>query len=155
MTSIPVIATMTAPTGGAGPPVSAQVRDLLSGAARALLDAMAEPRPSDRFARAHLAALRSAAALLAARAHPTRRRGAALRSAWSLLAEVAPELGEWAAYFESGARARAAAQAGLPEAVTGRQADDLVRAVEVFLSLVAGLLGVAAPVVGQQLVLAG
>ncbi len=142
-------------TGSGSPGVPPQVRDLLAGAARSLLDAAAEPRASDRFARAHLAALRTTAALLAARAQPARRRGARLRSAWSLLAEVAPDLGEWAAYFESGATKRTAAEAGLIDAVSGREADDLVRGVEAFLALVAGRLGVPTPVLGQQLVLAG
>ena len=57
-------------TGSGSPGVPPQVRDLLAGAARSLLDAAAEPRASDRFARAHLAALRTTAALLAARARP-------------------------------------------------------------------------------------
>jgi hypothetical protein len=58
-----------------------------------------------------------------------------------LLAGVAPELGEWAAFFAAGARKRAAAEAGLPSAVTPREADDLVREVEAFLTMVEGALG--------------
>ena len=136
--------------------VPQQVRDLLAAAARALLDAAAEPRAGERYARAHLAALRTAAALLAARARPAGRRGGpSLRSAWSLLVEVAPELSEWAAYFAAGAGKRVAAEAGLAGAVSEREADDLVRDVEAFLALVAGTLGVPVPVVGHQLVLAG
>jgi hypothetical protein len=133
----------------------AQVRELVAAAARTLLDAVAQPLPADRFARAHLAALRTTAALLAARARPVRRRGPGLRSAWSLLAEVAPELSDWAAYFAAGAGKRAAAEAGLADAVAAREADDLVRGVEGFLALVASELGLPAPVVGDQLVLAG
>lgn len=133
-----------------------QARDLLAGAARALLDATGEPRAGDRYARAHLAALRTAAALLATRARPTARRGGpSLRSAWSLLVEVAPELSEWAAFFAAGAGKRVAAEAGLAGAVSEREADDLVRDVTAFLALVAGTLGVPVPVVGRQLVLAG
>lgn len=133
-----------------------QARDLLAGAARALLDATDEPSAGDRYARAHLAALRTAAALLATRARPTGRRGGpALRSAWSLLVEVAPELSEWAAYFAAGAGKRVAAEAGLTGAVSEREADDLVRDVTAFLALVAGTLGVPVPAVGHQLVLAG
>ncbi len=56
-----------------------------------------------------------------------------------LLADVAPELGEWAAFFAAGAQKRAAAEAGLPSAVTPREADDLVREVEAFLRRGRGL----------------
>ena len=55
---------------------------------------------------------------------------------------MAPELGEWAAFFAAGARKRAAAEAGLPSAVTEREADDLVRDAESFLSVVESALGV-------------
>lgn len=136
---------------------TAQVRELMAGAARALLEASVEARAEDRYARAHLAALRTTAALLATQARPTGRpagrRGGALRSAWSLLAEVAPELGEWAAYFAAGAAKRGAAEAGVLGAVTDREADDLVRGVEAFLALVAGRLGLPSP--GLPLGLAG
>jgi hypothetical protein len=53
-----------------------------------------------------------------------------------LLAEVAPELGEWAAFFAAGAAKRAAAEAGSRRAVTEREADDLVRDADRFLALV-------------------
>jgi hypothetical protein len=46
-----------------------------------------------------------------------------------------PEPADWAAYFTSGATRRAAAQAGLPNAVTEQEAADLVREAEVFLGL--------------------
>ena len=55
------------------------------------------------------------------------------KNAWVLLAEVAPELGEWAAFFAAGAAKRAAAEAGLARAVTEREADDLVRDADRFL----------------------
>jgi len=119
----------------AAPPASL---DLLTQACRALAEASAAARPADRFALAHLAALRTAAAVLASRARPAGRR---LRSAWDLLAQVAPELQEWAAFFAAGAAKRAAAQAGLDRAVTAREADDLVRDASAFLALVEGLLG--------------
>jgi hypothetical protein len=110
--------------------------------------------PAERYAAAHLSALRSAAAVIAARArpttgphaHPDSRPAAAPRrtrplSAWVLLASVAPELAEWAAFFASGARKRAAAEAGLPGAVTAREADDLLRDAETFLAVVETKLG--------------
>jgi len=124
------------------PPVPAQSRDLLAGAARELLAAHSSGEAAPRYAHAHLAALRAAAAVLAARARP-RRRGSGVRSAWVLLAEVAPELGEWAGFFAAGAGKRAAAEAGLNGAVSDREADDLVRDAETFLALVARGLGVA------------
>jgi hypothetical protein len=96
-----------------------------------------------RFATAHLAALRAAAAVLAARARPEPRRRNRLTSVWALLAAVAPELAEWAAFFAAGASKRAAAEAGIPRAVTAREADDLARAAEQFVEVVAGALGVA------------
>ena len=125
-------------------PVPGQSRDLLAGSARELLAAGAADDPETRYARAHLAALRASAAVLAARARPGgSRRSARVRSAWVLLAEVAPELGEWAVFFAAGAGKRAAAEAGLRGVVTEREADDLVRESETFLALVARSLGVA------------
>ena len=117
-------------------------RDLLAGAARELLAAGSADDPGSRYAHAHLAALRAAAAVLAARARPRTKRGARLRSAWVLLAEVAPELVEWAGFFAAGAGKRAAAEAGVRGVVTEREADDLVREAETFLALVARTLGV-------------
>jgi len=91
-----------------------------------------------RYSSAHIAALRVAAAVLAVRARPVRSgaRRRVQRNAWVLLAEVAPEFGEWATFFAAGAAQRAAAEAGLERAVTTREADDLVRAVETFYDLV-------------------
>jgi SAV_6107-like HEPN len=81
----------------------------LARAADSLREAMTTPDVARRYACAHVAALRATAALLAARANPVRptRRGRQ-KNAWVLLAEVAPELGEWASFFAatSGHRAR-------------------------------------------------
>jgi len=128
------------------PGLPAASRDLLAGAARELLAAGAPDLvddPGARYARAHLAALRAAAAVLAARGRPGKRRSGGVRSAWVLLAEVAPELAEWAAFFAAGAGKRAAAESGLRGVVSEREADDLVRDVETFLGVVARLLGVS------------
>ena len=122
-------------------PAPAHSRDLLAGAARELLAAGSADEAGSRYAHAHLAALRAAAAVLAARARPRSKRGSRLRSAWVLLAEVAPELGEWAGFFAAGAGKRAAAEAGVRGVVTDREADDLVREAETFLALVARTLG--------------
>ena len=60
-----------------------------------------------------------------------------------LLPQVEPTLAEWAAFFAAGAGKRAAAQAGLPSAATAREADDLLRDADTFLSLTEHALGVA------------
>jgi hypothetical protein len=122
----------------------ATTHSYLARAAESLSEAMAEPEVGARYAHAHVAALRAAAALLAARARPTvpsRRR--TQRNAWVLLAEVAPELGEWAGFFAAGAGKRAAAEAGSTRAVTEREADDLVRDADRFLAVVEQSLGLA------------
>jgi len=115
------------------------VLDLLDAARRGVAEAVVARRTADRYAAAHLAALRAAAAVLAARTHPAEaRRGP--RSAWALLAQAAPELAEWAGFFAAGAGKRAAAEAGL-DVVTQREADDLLRDAETFLALVDTTLG--------------
>ncbi|HEX6968526.1 MAG TPA: SAV_6107 family HEPN domain-containing protein [Micromonosporaceae bacterium] len=97
----------------------------------------ARTRPDGlRYATAHLAALRAAAAMLAARARPAPNRRNRVTSVWILLAMVAPELGEWANFFAAGATKRAAAEAGIPRVVTTREADDLLRAAGQFVALV-------------------
>ena len=87
----------------------------------------------------------TAAAVLACRARPAPTSGRRARptSAWVLLPAVAPELGEWAEFFAVGARKRAAAEAGLPAAVTPREADDLLRDAQTFLAVVETTLGLA------------
>ena len=115
------------------PPVPQAARDLLSDATRGLGTAMAATTVADRYAAAHLAALRAAAAVLAARARPVRgRRG----SAWELISKVAPEFAEWAAFFAAGSAKRQAAEAGIHRLVSPREADDMVRQVAAFLDLV-------------------
>jgi hypothetical protein len=90
-----------------------------------------------------VAALRAAAALLAARARPHGGRRRPQKNAWVLLAEVAPELAEWASFFAAGASKRAAAEAGSTRAVTEREADDLVRDADRFLAVVEQSLGLS------------
>jgi hypothetical protein len=104
-----------------------------------------------RYATAHLAALRAAAAVLAARARPVPGRRGKLTSVWTLLTLVAPELGEWAAYFAASASKRAAAEAGIPRVVTAREADDLVQSAETFISVVELALGLAHPTLLDEL----
>ncbi len=115
---------------------------LLALSRRGLLEAAAADRPVDRYAAAHLAALRAAAAVLACRARPdSSPRRSRPTSAWLLLSAVAPELAEWADFFAAGARKRAAAEAGVPSAATAREADDLLRDAESLLAVVETALG--------------
>ncbi len=117
----------------------------LERAAASLREAITTSEVPLRYAHAHVAALRATAALLAARATPAttrpRRGRPQQKNAWVLLAEVAPELSEWAAFFSAGAAKRAAAEAGSQRAVTEREADDLVRDADRFLGLVEQALG--------------
>lgn len=118
--------------------------DLIDHARSCLAEAATATSANERFAAAHLAALRAAAAVLAARAEPAggRRRRQGPRNVWELLPAVAPELIEWSAFYAAKAQKRAAAQAGLRGAVTTREADDLLRDAEAFLAAVCTLLGV-------------
>ena len=101
---------------------------LLRTARHGLAEAEVEGDPGTRYICAHLAALRAAAAIVAARGEPgsgARRRRP--RSVWELLPQVEPALAEWAAFFAAGAAKRAAAEAGLPRAASPQEADDLLR----------------------------
>jgi hypothetical protein len=121
----------------------AATHSYLDRAAESLRDAITATDVPERYALAHVAALRATAALLAARAEPMRastRRGRQ-KNAWVLLTEVAPEFTEWATFFAAGAQKRAAAEAGSRRAVTEREADDLVRDADRFLALVETSLG--------------
>lgn len=101
----------------------------------ALVEAELSRHPGERYLAAHLAALRVAAIVLALRARPGRR-GNRPRNAWMLLAEVAPELGEWAAFFAATEGKREAVRAGATAIVSAREADDLVRDAQTFFKLV-------------------
>jgi hypothetical protein len=131
-------AVMTGPA-----PVTQAAYDLVLAARRSLTEARIALDPSERYAAAHLCALRAAAAIIAARSAlraPDRRRRQ-VRSVWSILPTWAPEFGEWADFFAASARKRAAAEAGVP-CVSARDADDLVRDAEGFLTRITGALGI-------------
>ncbi|WP_265444053.1 SAV_6107 family HEPN domain-containing protein [Flexivirga meconopsidis] len=123
----------TAPTAVAG-----AVLDLVERTRTGLLQACHATRADERYRLAHLAALRAAAAVLAADAR--RSAGSRPRNVWSVLPAVAPELSEWAAFFEGSAARRQLLERGAAE-VSTREADDLVRQVETFLELVLTHLG--------------
>ena len=123
-------------------PASRSAFDLFAHAQHELAEAVTATHPYDRYCGAHLAAIRAASAVVEARRMPTapgRRQRPS--NVWDLLYRAAPELADWAAYFASGATRRAAALAGLPNAVNDQDAADLVRQAEVFLGVVAELLG--------------
>ncbi|MFP8964283.1 SAV_6107 family HEPN domain-containing protein [Streptomyces nanhaiensis] len=112
--------------------------DLLAQARRGLDEAAELEHPNDRYATAHLAALRTAAAVLAVRGRPesTARARRRIRSAWEVLPEVAPELDEWCRLFAAGAAKRARAEAGIAGAASRRESDDLIRDAGMFLRIV-------------------
>ena len=115
---------------------------LLRNARQGLAEAETETDTGTRYIGAHLAALRAAAAIVAARGEPgsgSRRRRP--RSVWELLPQVEPALAEWAAFFAASAAKRAAAEAGLPRAATAREADDLLRDAGTFLAVAERALG--------------
>ena len=93
----------------------ATTHSYLERAAESLREAITSAEVPTRYATAHVAAL------LAARAAPATPRRRGQKNDWVLLAEVAPELTEWAAFFASGASKRAAAEAGSTRAVTERE----------------------------------
>ncbi|MFI7446996.1 SAV_6107 family HEPN domain-containing protein [Nonomuraea sp. NPDC049714] len=109
-----------------------------------LADAAAARTPASRYVAAHLAALRAAAAILAARPRPMEGRRRRLRSAWDLLPEAEPQLAEWAAYFAVSAGKRAAAEAGVVRGISASDADELLAEADTFVSTVEDLLGVPA-----------
>ncbi|MEC4018928.1 SAV_6107 family HEPN domain-containing protein [Streptomyces sp. H27-D2] len=126
--------------------------DLLAQAQHGLEEAAELETANERYATAHLAALRTAAAVLAVRVRPEvgSRRRQRIRSAWEVLPEVAPELIEWSALFASGARRRARAEAGIPDAASARDADDLMRDAGMFLRLVERMLVLQPALPGQR-----
>ena len=69
-----------------------------------------------------------------------RRRGR--RACGSCCRRSSPALREWAAFFAAGAAKRAAAEAGLPRAVSAHEADELLRDAAAFVSLAEGALGI-------------
>lgn len=129
---------------------------LLARADAELLAAQFSAEPWERFTHAHLAAVRAAAAVVAARGRPT---GRGVPSAvWELLAVVAPELARWAAVFADGAWLRAALDAGRFEAVGAARAEqalcdaeDFVDAARAAASVDPAAAGGVAPATGPRM----
>ncbi len=115
-------------------------RELLAMARRGLVEAAATRPPGLRFATGHLAALRAAAAVVAARTVPASDATSRV-SLWVRCEQVAPELSDWCASFASSAATRAAAEAGVPVPVSAAGADGLCARAAQFVDVVAVLLG--------------
>lgn len=131
--------TLPHPSGSDIPaaPVAGAVLDLADRSRSGLLAACHAHGAGERYSLAHLAALRAAGALLAARGRAGQR--SRPRSVWETVPSTAPELTEWAAFFATSGRRRQAIERGVE--VSTREADDLVRQAETFLDLVLAQLG--------------
>lgn len=120
----------------------ASTLDLLERSRATLAESARADSATDRYVHAHLGALRAGAALMAARGGVRRGR---MATVWESLAVIAPELGEWSAYFAVCGDRRRRIEAG-GAAPSRRESDDLLRAGETFLGLVQAALGL--PVAG-------
>lgn len=147
MTTNPPAPPAWVPAGPAMPQIPAQSMpnrsplELLIFARQGLAEAADEPHDGLRYAAAHLAALRAAAAVLAIRARPAEKRRNQITNVWQLLIQVAPELREWAEFFAATARKRTMAQMGVAQVVTASEADELSQDADHFVSVVTELLG--------------
>lgn len=119
----------------------AGARALLDRAGARLGEGECAGRPAERYVAAHLAALRAATAVVVARC--SRRSGTRPVSVWRLLAEVAPELREWADFFAAHSARRAIAEAGSP-GVSESEADEALRRAGEFFDVVDQFLSGAA-----------
>ncbi|SDS63011.1 hypothetical protein SAMN04489860_1984 [Paraoerskovia marina] len=128
---------MSQPTSRSVQPANLGSRGLVRADAE-LVCARRATDPAEKFLHAHLAAIRAASAVLEARGRPSPRTGA--RTVWEMLARVAPDLGRWSIYFASGAKIRAALDAGRFDVVDRARADELVVCAEDFRDEVALLL---------------
>lgn len=143
-----VLTQRTVSAVGVRPGAPGSVFVLFERARGVLAEAAMTDDQDERFRLAHLAALRTAAAVLADRGRPAsaRRR---LISAWELIESVAPEYADWARYFAAGASSRAAIEAGAIGVVTAREADDLLRSARSFLDVVQARFGLLAPLLAS------
>jgi hypothetical protein len=110
-------------------PVPAEVKRLLARADAELAAAARALDPDDQFHHAHLAAVRTSAAVVELHGRPSARSGA--RTVWEMVAKVEPELAAWSVYFASGARLRAAVDAG-NGSVAPERAAELIACAEDF-----------------------
>ena len=131
-----------APRGGS--PVSriprSSTRALLGRARTLLIDAADCKDPAQRFLLGHLAALRTAAALLSAEPGSAPRRPT---SAWILLTDAQPSFADRAAQFADGAHLRALVEAGVRDAVSPSRADAELSAAVAFVAEAEEFLGMS------------
>lgn len=121
------------------PADTAQAAKLLRRADGLLSESVGAGAAPERFRCAYLAALKGAAAALAAaegaaRSTPGRRPQS--RSAWVLMARAVPEFAEWADYFAAHSALRAAIEAGVERDVSESDADRFYTEVGRFLTVV-------------------
>ncbi|SDG83481.1 hypothetical protein SAMN05421505_108190 [Sinosporangium album] len=138
----PPSGTAHAPEPRPSAPLASKVRAHLADAHARLAETATARTPAGRYVAAHMAALRAAAAVLAARPRPMEGRRRRLQSAWELLPQAEPQLADWAVYFAASAAKRAAAEAGLVRTVSAADADELAIQADTFVTLVETLLGV-------------
>ncbi|MGL4172551.1 MAG: SAV_6107 family HEPN domain-containing protein [Actinomycetota bacterium] len=120
--------------------VPTHTRDLLYQAEGSLLNGLSLSLPGQRYTAAYLGALRAAAAVLSIRGRPAQ--WGRPWGVWQVIPLVAPELTEWALFFTDAARRGVLTENGSDDAVTHRQADDLLRGSDEFLRVVEVVLGV-------------
>jgi hypothetical protein len=118
----------------------ASSRALVSRARALLIEASGAQDPAQRFVLGHLAALRTAAAVLAAEPGAAPRRPT---SAWILLTDAQPSFADRAAQFAAGAQLRALVEAGVQDAVTRSRADAELAAAVAFLAEAEEFLGMS------------
>lgn len=106
-------------------------RALLCRADSLLMGAAGEVDACERFLSAYLAALRGAAAVLAATEVRTGRERS--RSAWVLMGRAAPEFAMWSDYFADHSSIRAALEAGISRTISDAAADEFYARVGAFL----------------------
>lgn len=119
-------------------PATATATDALRISHDTLLQACRTESAAERYICSHLAAVRAASAVLASRARPGGARAG--RSVWEVMSAVAPELAEWAQFLSRAAARRRAVEARGAQ-VTAREADDLLRQVELFCEEIRAVLG--------------
>lgn len=117
-------------------PAPPEAASLLTQAGQGLAEVGRESTAVGRFVAAYASALRAGAAILAAKGRP-HRRAAKPQSTWTLLAEAAPEVRQWAEYFAAHSTTHAAAQAGITRRVSAESAEELRRRTADFVALAA------------------
>lgn len=121
-------------------PVITFTDSLITRACRDLDKAASAGTPNARYIAAHLAAVRAAGAGISARLSPEQARMRRPDSIWELLPRVAPELADWAAFFDAGTQRRTRAEHGQRSAVNAQQAEEMLTQARQFATLAEELL---------------